>query len=280
MIDLHTHTNQSDGTLSPCELVKEAARVSLQALAITDHDTFAGYDQAIECARRASIELVCGVELSTKYRQRSVHLLGYFLNQEPTQQFRRWVKNVEISRNERNNALAEVLRTRGMEITLEEVAARAGKIIGRPHFAAVMVEKGYVGTIQSAFDLYLNESGTCFVSREEPAFEEAIAQILASGGLPVLPHPGRFTAVPEILEEDLIRMQNCGLRGIEVHHSDHGATEVESYSKVAAKLGLAVTGGSDFHGSAKPRVSLGSGIEGNVRVPMSILDDLRRVARM
>jgi predicted metal-dependent phosphoesterase TrpH len=279
MIDLHAHTNQSDGTLSPFELIREASRVGLQALAITDHDTFAGYDEAIGYARDAGVELVCGVELSTKYRGRSVHLLAYFLNHEPTLQFRRWVKSVEVSRNERNQALARELRTHGMQITLEEVTERAGRIVARPHFAALMVEKGYVATIQSAFDLYLSESASCFVSREEPDFHEAIAQILSSGGMPVLPHPGRFGIRPELLEEELAHMRILGLRGIEVYHSDHGAFEVESYSKLAVKLGMAVTGGSDFHGAAKAAVSLGSGIRGNVCVPNSILDELRRIAK-
>lgn len=279
MIDLHTHTDQSDGTLSPQELVEEAVQVGLQAVAITDHDTFAGYDQAVESAAGFSVELVCGVELSTKYSGRSVHLLGYFLNHQPTDQFRGWVKALEASRNKRNHALVQELRAQGIEVTFQEVAARAGKIIARPHFAAVMLEKGYVSSIQNAFDRYLDESASCFVSREEPDFKEAIAQILASGGLPVLPHPGRFTPIPEILERELVQMQCLGLRGIEIYHSDHMASDVNVYSMLASKLGLAVTGGSDFHGSAKPRVSLGTGIEGNVSVPKSVLDELRRVAQ-
>jgi predicted metal-dependent phosphoesterase TrpH len=278
MIDLHTHTNQSDGTFSPQELVTEAVRVGLQSLAITDHDTFDGYDQAVEYAAQASIDLICGVELSTKYRGRSVHLLAYFLNDAPTEQFRSWVKSLTESRNRRNDALVQQLHAHDIHVTLEEVAARAGKIIARPHFAALMMEKGYVTSIQQAFDEYLEESGACFVSREEPAFEEGIMQILASDGLPVLAHPVRFSAVPAILEEELLRMQHMGLRGIEVYHSDHSDFDVKCYSALASKLGLAVTGGSDFHGSAKPRVSLGSGIERNVNVPKSILDELRRIA--
>jgi predicted metal-dependent phosphoesterase TrpH len=277
MIDLHTHTTQSDGTFSPRELVKEAARVGLDALAITDHDTFAGYDQATEFAAQASIELICGVELSTKFHGRSVHLLAYFLKQAPTQEFRSWVASLEASRHQRNLGLIEKLSAEGVDIRMEEVSRRAGKIVARPHFAAVMVEKGYAVSIQQAFSKYLNESASCYVARNGPKFEEAIAQILASGGLPVLPHPCRVTRNPGALENDLVQMRGMGLRGIEVYHSDHSQSDRELYESLALKLGLAVTGGSDFHGGAKPGIALGTGIDGNLHVPSSILDDLRQL---
>ena len=275
MIDLHTHTDQSDGTLSPRELVEEAARVGLDALAITDHDTFAGYDQAVEHARGASLELICGVELSTKYRGRSVHLLAYFLKQEPTREFRNWVATLEGSRNRRNLELLEKLRERGVDISIEEVSRRAGKIVGRPHFAAAIVEKGYASSVQDAFDQYLDESAACFVVRDEPALEVANARILASGGLPVLPHPGRVAAIPSVLEEEVTQMRDTGLRGIEVYHSDHSPSDRAFYAELAGRLGLAATGGSDFHGAAKPRIALGTGIDGNLHVPNSVLDKLR-----
>jgi predicted metal-dependent phosphoesterase TrpH len=277
MIDLHTHTDQSDGTLSPRELVEEAARVGLDALAITDHDTFAGYEQAQEHAARASLDLICGVELSTKYRGRSVHLLAYFLKQEPALEFRNWVATLQGSRDRRNLDLVERLHERGVDISIEEVSRRAGKIVGRPHFAAAIVEKGYVSSVQEAFDEYLDESGACFVARDEPAFEVAIAQILAAGGLPVLPHPGRVAAIYSVLEEDVTRMRDAGLGGIEVYHSDHSPSDRAFYAELAGRLGLAVTGGSDFHGAAKPRIALGTGIDGNLNVPRSILTELRRL---
>jgi 3',5'-nucleoside bisphosphate phosphatase len=277
MIDLHTHTHQSDGTLSPRELVEEAAGVGLDALAITDHDTFAGYDQAREHATRASIDLICGVELSTKYRGQSVHLLAYFLRQPPTREFRTWVAALEGSRHRRNRELVEKLRERGVEITIEEVSQRAGKIVGRPHFAAALMEKGYVASVQQAFDEYLDESSACFVARDEPRFEVATAQILASGGLPVLPHPGRVTAIPSALEEDIMHMRDTGLRGIEVYHSDHSPSDCAFYTQLAERFGLAATGGSDFHGAAKPQIALGTGIGGNLNIPGSILADLRRL---
>jgi predicted metal-dependent phosphoesterase TrpH len=297
MIDLHAHTSESDGTLSPGELLAEAGRVGLEALAITDHDTFSGYDQAAsgydqtgydEAAGMDSVgralcfsgELICGIELSTSYLGRTVHLLAYFLNLAPTDQFRDWVNTLGGTRHKRNLALARELCARGIHVTLEEVAARGGRVVTRPHFAALMVEKGYVSSVRQAFDQYLDESGACFVPREDPEFKAAIERILAAGGLPVLPHPGRVGAIRNHPERELTEMRNLGLRGVEVYHSDHSPSDVALYSTLASKLGLAATGGSDFHGAAKPEVALGTGVEGNVNVPRSVLDELRRIARL
>jgi predicted metal-dependent phosphoesterase TrpH len=164
MIDLHAHTDRSDGTLSPRELVEESVRVGLGALAITNHDTFAGSDETVEYAARALIELICGVELSTKYRSRSVHPLAYFLKQEPTREFRNWVTALVDSRHRHNLDLVEELCARGLIITIEEVSERAGKIVARPH-AALMVGNGFVLSEQQALDEYLGECGAS-LSRE------------------------------------------------------------------------------------------------------------------
>jgi predicted metal-dependent phosphoesterase TrpH len=141
-----------------------------------------------------------------------------------------------------------------------------------------MVEKGYVSSIQQAFDQYLDESGACFVSRDEPEFGEAMGRILSGGGLPVLPHPRRVTTSRDVLEERVREMREMGLRGIEVYHSDHSQAEAEFYASLARRHALAVTGGSDFHGAAKPLVALGTGIGENLDVPRCFLDDLRRMA--
>ena len=143
MIDLHSHTNESDGTCTPGELIEEALRVGLEALGITDHDTFAGYDKAAPLAREAGLELICGIELSTKLHGRSVHLLGYFLGDEgPAPEFREWILDMQAARRDRNCRLIARLRDLGIDITLEEVQARSGGLTARPHFAQVMLEKG------------------------------------------------------------------------------------------------------------------------------------------
>ena len=280
MIDLHTHTDESDGSLSPAQLVQAAVEAGLEALGITDHDTFAGYDRALQFARDAGLDLVCGIELSTKYRGRSVHLLGYFPGPGPSDEFRRWIGVLQSSRHRRNQELVDKLRSHGFQITLEEVRRRGRGLPGRPHFAAILVEKGYVSSMQQAFDEYLDESGACYVSRDEPAFEDAAGRIVEGGGLPSLPHPIRVSRDFAVLEGWVRDMRGLGLRGIEVYHSDHAPAEVDFYTSLASRLSLAISGGSDFHGTVKPRVKLGTGIDGNLNIPRAVLDDLRRLGNL
>src|ERR1700674_2664719 len=146
MIDLHSHTTASDGTYSPAQLVDEAGRSGVRILGITDHDTFSGYDQAVPLARRAGLGLVCGIELSTKLHGFSVHLLGYFLDDSTIPGFRNWIRDLQASRRERNVRLVARLRELGLDVTLEQVQARGGEMTGRPHFAQLLLEKGYVSS--------------------------------------------------------------------------------------------------------------------------------------
>src|SRR5579862_3038703 len=173
MIDLHSHTDQSDGTFTPAELVLEAKRAGLTALAITDHDTFAGYDAAVPCAARAGVNLICGIELSTRYQGTSVHLLGYFPVTPPSDEIRTWLKWVLEMRRERNVRLIAKLQSLGVDITLAEVEKIGRTLTGRPHFAQVLVAKGYATDLQNAFDVYLDESARGFVQRQEVPMEEA-----------------------------------------------------------------------------------------------------------
>lgn len=273
MIDLHSHTNQSDGTCSPAELIAAAARAGITTLGVTDHDTFAGYDQALEPARAAGIELVCGIELSTKLQGRSVHLLGYFPGADPSQQeFRDWVLEMQASRRDRNRRLVARLQEMGFNITLEEAEARGRGMTGRPHFAALMVEKGYVKDFREAFDKYLDESASAYVYRREPQFSEGVERIRKAGGIASLAHPVRVNGdVPGLMPE----LCGTGLNAIEAFHSDHDRADTEMYLGLAERYGLLVTGGSDFHGAVKPDVMLGTGCRGNLHVPEWVVEKLR-----
>jgi predicted metal-dependent phosphoesterase TrpH len=275
-IDLHTHTDESDGSLSPSELVSAAAAIGLCALAITDHDTFAGYDRAAAHAAEAGLDLICGVELSTKYRGRSVHLLGYFVKGSPRAEFRDWILELQQSRHSRNRRLVNALTGLGIPITTEELHERGGKLPGRPHIASILVKKGFASSIQQAFDQYLSESGACFMARDEPPLSEAIERVTAGGGLASLAHPGRISADQEMLAGLLEEMRKAGLTGIEAYHSDHSQDDVARYTFLAERFSLAVTGGSDFHGALKPEIALGTGIAENLCVPPSVLENLRR----
>jgi predicted metal-dependent phosphoesterase TrpH len=273
LIDLHSHTNESDGTYAPSELIEEALRTGVDALGITDHDTFAGYDKAAPAAPQAGLELICGIELSTKLHGRSVHLLGYFLNAAgPAAEFREWILDMQAARRDRNQRLIARLRELGIEITLEEVAARSGGLTARPHFAQVMFEKGYVSSLQQAFDQYLDESAIGYVYRREPTFAEGVERIRNAGGIASLAHPVRVRGdVAELMPE----LCATGLNAIEAYYSDHSALQTEQYLELARRFGLLVTGGSDFHGSAKPGLWLGTGRGGNLKVPNGLLKKMR-----
>ncbi len=272
MIDLHSHTNQSDGTFSPAQLVSEAVKDGVDVLSITDHDTFAGYDAAAPHARDAGIELLCGIELSTKLHGHSVHLLGYFPNGCGPDGIREWVEEMQASRKDRNTRLAARLRELGFDITLEEAEARGRGMTGRPHFAQILVEKGYVASFRQAFDEYLDESAKAYVYRREPQFGEAVQRIRAAGGVSSLAHPIRVKGDVAALLPELCE---AGLNAIEAYHSDHGPQETCMYLELARKYGLLVTGGSDFHGDIKPEIRLGTGYNGNLRVPREVLENLR-----
>ncbi len=281
MIDLHTHTNESDGTYTPAELVAEALAKNLDALAVTDHDTFAGYDLALPLARARGFDLVCGIELSTRLAlsrgdKKTVHLLGYFLHEPPSVEFRGWLAELQAGRRERNVRLITRLKSLGVSIELAEVEALGRSLAGRPHFAKILVSKGYATSIQHAFRDLIGEEAPGFVERDSPNIAIAIQRVIAGGGIPVAAHPIRLGIRDHGAEEAAIaEMRDAGLLGLEVFHSDQSASDSARYLGLAKKYDLAITGGSDFHGGTKPNIQLGSGAEGNVNVPKQVLDNLR-----
>jgi len=272
LIDLHSHTNESDGSCYPAELVEEAVRAGVTTLGITDHDTFAGYDQALGAAGSAGLQLVCGIELSTKLHGHSVHLLGYFFGSNGLAQFRDWVLELQAARRERNVRLAARLRELGFDITVEEAEARGRGMTGRPHFAQIMVEKGYVGGFREAFNEYLDESAKGYVYRREPQLAEGVERIRNAGGIASLAHPIRVNGDVTALMPEL---RDAGMNAIEAYHSDHDAKHTRMYLDLAKRYGMLVTGGSDYHGEVKPGVKLGSGYDGNLHVPEDLVERLR-----
>lgn len=280
MIDLHSHTIESDGTYTPAELVEAAMNARLEALGITDHDTFAGYDWAEPIARERGLDLVCGIELSTRASygrgQKTVHMLAYFLNGGPSAGFREWVAALLASRRDRNIRLIRSLNEHGVEISLGEVEKLGRSLTGRPHFARVLMKKGYVGSTEEAFRRYLAESAPSYVERDSPAIEDAIHEVAAGGGVSVVAHPVRLGFRKHEEEERFIAgLKEKGLRGIEVWHSDHTAADTARYRSMSERLGLLRTGGTDFHGGNKPGLELGTGRDGNVHVAREVLDELR-----
>ena len=283
MIDLHSHTDESDGTFAPLELVDLALERNIEALAISDHDTFAGFDQALPAAQSRGLDLVCGIELSTRVqgtKVRTVHLLGYFLQQPPPADFREWLGELIAGRRDRNQRLIASLNKQGIDINLGEVERLGRTLTGRPHFARLLIQKGYVSNFDEAFRRYLGELAPSYVERFAPYVAVAIQRVLDAGGLPVLAHPIRLGFRDPDAEEKFIgELRDNGLRGIEVFHSDHRPADMERYAAIARKYNLAVSGGSDFHGDVKPQISLGTGYNGNLNIPRSVLDSLRAASR-
>lgn len=285
LIDLHTHTDRSDGSTPPGDLVRLAVAEGLQALAIADHDTLAGYDAACPVAAECGVELVCAVELSTRpneqresgKRERSVHVLGYWLASGPTAEFRRYLETQQASRRKRNVDLVAKLRQLGVSITLEDAEVYGRNQVGRPHFARVLLDKGYVSNLQEAFDVYLADEAQAGVERDEPALDEGIRRIKDSGGLASLAHPVRLPQRGADLERLVDRLLDAGLEGIEVYHSEHSPADCEEFAGIARRFGLIPTGGTDYHGDNKPGIRLGSGIDGNVRLPYRFLEEMREM---
>ena len=287
MIDLHTHTDRSDGSTKPADLIKEACTAGLEALAIADHDTLAGYDAALPVANDKGIELVCAVELSTRpepsrpgKRERSVHVLGYFLSGPPSAEFRTWLETQQASRRKRNTDLIARLNQLGVNICLADVEVYGRNQVGRPHFARVLQEHGYVSCYQDAFDRYLADEAEAGVERDEPTLEEGIRRIVEGGGLASLAHPVRLSQRGSDLEVLIIKLMAAGLQGLEVFHSEHSPADTAEYEKISRRLELIPTGGTDYHGENKPGIRLGTGIDRNISLNYDFLNHMReRVKR-
>ena len=283
MIDLHSHTNESDGALTPKQLIDLAQRVGLEAIAITDHDTFAGYEKALPLAKAAGLDLVQGIELNSRVTVngsvRYAHLLAYFPLAQPSAEFTSWLTETRRERSQRNEKLIGTLQSSGIDITLAEVEDKGRSLTGRPHFARVLVDKGYAKSLQDAFNRYLGEEAPSYVHRESLTTQETVALVRAGGGIPVIAHPIRLSldrAGERVLFEEL---KASGLLGLEVYHSEHSPALQESYLELARELDLVPTGGSDYHGpTVKPDIDLGTGRNGNVNVPLSFLTGIRSLA--
>ncbi len=279
LIDLHVHTTASDGTLTPAKTVFHAVRCGLAAVAITDHDTVDGVAEALAAGAEAGLEVVPGVEISVDYPG-EMHILGYFLDpQNP--ELLAGLELLRKYREVRNPRLAAKLRQLGLDISLEEVAAvAAGEVIGRPHFAVVMQQKGYVSSYDEAFELYLGAGKPAYVKKERLMPREGIALITAAGGIPVLAHPKYLAAGGENSLEELVReLKGYGLKGIEVFYTTHTPGETGQYCRLAGRFGLVITGGTDFHGANKPEIAIGTG-GGDLKVGYHLLEKLKELRRL
>lgn len=272
LADLHIHTTASDGALSPSLIVRAAADAGLAAIAITDHDTVDGIDEALAAGREMGVEIVPGVEISAVYGHNvEVHMLGYYIDQHQPA-FVSKLRFLCEARTERGLRIVEKLNAAGVPISFERVMEIAGDgAVGRPHVAKALCEMGVASCLDAAFGKYLVEGTPGFVARHKVSPSEAVAMIVEAGGVPCCAHVAKLNR-----EELLIELMREGMRAIEVDHPDHGPAGAKYYRKFAMKHGLIPTGGSDAHchvGGRSPGV-------GGVTAPYEVVELIRQAAGM
>jgi predicted metal-dependent phosphoesterase TrpH len=278
VIDLHTHTRYSDGSQSPTELVAEAAAFGLSAVAVTDHDTVDGLAEAMEAGEQYGVEVVPGVEINLEHDRVTMDMLGYFLAGMPTPELQAELAELRAYRDERNARMLERLEELGMPLDEAALAAAAENgAVGRPHIGEAMVRRGYVGSISEAFDLYLRRGAPAWVDRRRLSLGRALKLLRASGALPVLAHPGIIRTDAAGLNHIVRDAARAGMAGIECYYPLHDAETVERCLGLAHRYALVPTGGSDYHGTVKPKARLGVG-SGGGPVPDHVLTDLRCLA--
>lgn len=274
--DLHTHSTASDGTGSPADNVRLAREKGLAAVALTDHDTTAGLEEALEEGERLGIRVVPGVELSTMQDGVEIHVLGYFVDW-PDGRWQKRLRSQRDARMRRSRMIVERLAELGMPVTWEEVERAAsgrasGGAIGRPHIAAAMVGRGYVSSVAEAFERFLGSTGAAYVRVPRPTPLEVVGWIHEAGGAAVIAHPGLYGR-DELVEALL----EAGADGIEAYHSDHGPDDEARYAAMAARFGVIATGGSDYHGVRGGEVFHGP--LGARTVEIAVVDRLEAASR-
>lgn len=276
MIDLHVHSNISDGTLSPSQVIDLAVAQNLRAIALTNHDTVGGIKEANERAKYyhqlgVSFTFIPGVELSVGYKKRDIHILGLYIDVS-NKAFLSLLNQMVAEREERNLKMIQNFQNSGIDITLSELKEESkDAVITRAHFARLLVRKKYASSPKEAFGRYLNENGKYYVNRKFITPEEAIDAILQADGIPILAHPMLYHLPEEELDQLVDRLQKHGLQGIETIYSTYTNEEEETVRQLAQKYSLFITGGSDFHGEVKPDISIGTG-RGNLIIPDALLE--------
>lgn len=274
LIDLHVHSNASDGSLSPREVVELANEAGLTAIALTDHDTVAGIDEALDAASSLELTVIPGVELSCIYMEKEIHILGLFIDHK-NEVLLRFLTDAASKRKERNEKMLESFRSAGFLLTMDDLlCGNPNTIITRAHFARALLQKGYVSSVDQAFKKYLDPGRPFYRKRETITPEDAVQALLAAGGFVVLAHPCLYKFGWEKTESLISYLKSLGMKGLECFHSSNNQNESAMLRKLSIKYGLLPTGGSDFHGAAKPDIRIGFG-RGGLRVPDLYLTDIK-----
>ncbi|MBN1930374.1 MAG: PHP domain-containing protein [Desulfobacterales bacterium] len=274
-IDLHIHSTASDGTLSPAEILSLAQQLKLGAISITDHDTVHGSKEALSVGIPPSLKFLTGVEISASAPLSfpclgSLHILGYAIRVDDTI-LNQTLDLLQKARANRNPQIIERLNNFGIHLSLKDVINNAGQCqLGRPHIAQFMMKKGFVESIDEAFDRYLGKGKPAYVDKYRVECAKAIQIIKNAGGIPVLAHPCLIRpSLNQPIENLIITLKSMGLKGIEAYYPKHSPDLTKHYTEIANRHGLLITGGTDFHGSIKPEIEMGFG-KGDFFVPYSV----------
>ena len=274
-VDLHVHSNASDGTFSPSQVVELAKNAGLDAFDLTDHDTTAGVPEALEKGRDLNIEVIPGIEVSSSFDGTEIHILGLFVNSDDPV-LAAMLEKMRISRDRRNEKMLENLAADGISFTKEEICGdNPDTIITRAHIAHALVAKGICSGMDQAFKKYLQYGGRYCPQKEHLSPEEVVKTLISNGAFVALAHPFQYKFGDKKTEELIAHMADLGMKGLEVYHSSNNKLESMKLQEMAVRHHLLPTGGSDFHGGNKPDISIGTG-RGGLRVSSLLLEDIKR----
>ena len=274
-VDLHVHSNASDGTFSPSQVEELGKNAGLDAFALTDHDTTAGVPEALEKGRDLNIEVIPGIEVSSSFDGTEIHILGLFVNSDDPV-LAAMLEKMRISRDRRNEKMLENLAADGISFTKEELCGdNPDTIITRAHIAHALVAKGICSGMDQAFKKYLQYGGRYCPQKEHLSPEEVVKTLISNGAFVALAHPFQYKFGDKKTEELIAHMADLGMKGLEVYHSSNNKLESMKLQEMAVRHHLLPTGGSDFHGGNKPDISIGTG-RGGLRVSSLLLEDIKR----
>jgi 3',5'-nucleoside bisphosphate phosphatase len=273
-IDLHAHSTASDGSLAPRELIAYACRKKAAALALTDHDTLEGLEEALQAGKESGLEVIPGLEISAECNRGTMHILGYYIDRTHSG-LNLDLNILQEARKNRNPRIIGKLQALGFPVSYEELDSQVTGQIGRPHIAKLLLQKGLVSSLDEAFQKYLTKGAPAYVDKYRFPPAKAIDMIHRAGGIAVLAHPFSLNC-PSLKDlYDLVReLKDCGLEGMEVLYPKHTEEQTRDYFSLVKELKLLYTGGSDFHGNNKENTDLLTG-RGDLRVPYSIVEDLK-----
>ena len=275
VIDLHTHSNCSDGSMSPAELVRHASERGISAIALSDHDTIAGIDEALKAGELYGVEVVPAIEFSVQ-SDTETHILGFYIDHK-SPLIQDALEKINSVRAQRTLNTCRKLQELGFDVSMEEALAIAPSgIIGRAHFARILAEKGYTQSVKEGFEKYLANGRPAYDGTQYLTAEDAVKLIDDLGGVSFVAHPHLIRLSDEELRNFLLRLKDCGLCGIEGYYNEYTPEMQEYFHSLANEMGLEISGGTDFHAKMKPHIEIGIG-QGNMSIPYSVLENIKRI---